>query len=62
MSINSTPTVSQKKAVCRAPVCQFEVRDTDNEELIRVILDHATQKHQITLPAERVRAAIEPAS
>ena len=53
------PTNAQKKLICRAPDCHFEVRDTEEDELIRITQDHAQQKHQTNLPAEYLRAAIQ---
>lgn len=50
----------QKKIICRAPDCHFEVRDTEEEELILMTQDHAQRKHQVRLPEERLRAAIQP--
>jgi predicted small metal-binding protein len=50
----------QKKIICRAPDCRFEVRDTEEDELVTVIQDHALRKHQMSLTAEYIQAAVEP--
>jgi predicted small metal-binding protein len=57
MSTNTN--VQQKKVICRAPGCQFEVRDNEEDEIIGIILDHAQRKHQASLTAEHVRAAMQ---
>ncbi|HLV97540.1 MAG TPA: DUF1059 domain-containing protein [Ktedonobacterales bacterium] len=58
MSTNAN--TQQKQLICRAPDCHFEVRDTEEDELIRMTQDHAQRKHQANLSAEYLRAAIEP--
>jgi predicted small metal-binding protein len=58
MSTNAN--VQQKKLICRAPDCHFEVRDIEEDELIRITQDHAQRKHQTSLPAEYLQTAIQP--
>jgi predicted small metal-binding protein len=58
MSTNAN--VQQKQVICRAPNCRFEVRDTEEDELVTIIQDHALRKHQKSLTAEYIRAAVEP--
>ena len=58
MSTNAN--VQQKHVICRAPNCRFEVRDTEEDELVTIIQDHALRKHQKSLTAEYIRAAVEP--
>lgn len=52
--------IMQKKIICRAPGCRFEVRDSEEDELITITQDHAQRKHQTSLPAEYLRTAIRP--
>lgn len=54
------PTNAQKQLICRAPDCHFEVRDTEEDELITITQDHAQRKHETSLSAEYLRTAIQP--
>ncbi len=58
MSTNANS--QQKQLICRAPGCHFEVRDTEEDELIRITQDHAQRKHQASLSAEYLRPAVQP--
>ncbi len=58
MSTNAN--VQQKQLICRAPNCRFEVRDTEEDELITVTQDHAQGKHQASVTADYLRKAVQP--
>ena len=59
MSTNAN--VQQKQVISSCmPNCRFEVRDTEEDELVTIIQDHALRKHQKSLTAEYIRAAVEP--
>ena len=58
MSTNAD--VQQKQLICRAPGCQFEVRDSEEDELIMIIQDHAQRKHQLSLTEDYIRKAVQP--
>lgn len=58
--MSTNENVQQKQLICRAPDCHFEVRDTEEDELIRITQDHAQRKHQATLTAEYLRQAVQP--
>lgn len=58
MAMNTN--AQQKQLICRAPDCQFEVRDVEEDELIAITQDHAQRKHQVTLTAEYLRNAVRP--
>ena len=58
--MSTKANTQQKQLICRAPDCHFEVRDTEEDELIRMTQDHAQRVHQIPLTAEYLRAAIQP--
>ena len=58
--MSTSANIQQKQLICRAPGCHFEVRDTEEDELIRITQDHAQQKHQVNLSAEYLRPAVQP--
>ena len=58
--MSTNENLQQKQLICRAPGCHFEVRDTEEDELIRITQDHAQRIHQISLSAEYLRPAIQP--
>ena len=58
--MSGTGSSQQKKVICRAPACQFEVRDNEDKELVVIIQDHAQRKHQISLTTEYILAEAQP--
>jgi hypothetical protein len=60
LSMETNANVQQKQLICRAPGCRFEVRDTEEDELITITQDHAQRKHQASLTAEYLRTALQP--
>ena len=58
--MSTNENLQQKQLICRAPGCHFEVRDTEEDELIRITQDHAQRIHQMSLPAEYLRPEIQP--
>ena len=58
--MSGTGISQQKKVICRAPGCQFEVRDNEDAEIVLIIQDHAQRKHQVSLTAEHILAEAQP--
>ena len=58
--MSTKQNVQQKQVICRAPNCRFEVRDTEVDELVTIMQDYAQRKHQASLTAEYIKAAVEP--
>ena len=58
--MSTNENLQQKQLICRAPDCHFEVRDTEEDELIRITQDHAQRVHQMSLSAEYLRPEIQP--
>jgi predicted small metal-binding protein len=52
--------VQQKTVVCivcrdGGPDCDFEVRDSDAEELLTIVQSHARRKHDLDLTLDQLR-------
>ena len=58
--MSTNENLQQKQLICHAPYCHFEVRDTEEDELIRITQDHAQRIHQISVSAEYLRPEIQP--
>lgn len=53
---NNEKVIQQIK--CAA--CDFEVRDSEESEVIRVVQDHAKRKHNKDLTDDQLRQALRP--
>ncbi len=44
----------------KCAACDFEVRDSDEGEVIRVVQDHAKRKHNKDFTVDQLRQALRP--